>query len=116
MTKPPKTIDQYLAPLGPEKQALLRAMRKAIQEVAPEAVECIAYGIPGFRLEGRHLVGFGAGANHCALYPGPEAIEALEKDLAGYSTSKGTVRFPLDCRLPVGVVKKLVRARLAAAK
>lgn len=65
-----------------------------------------------FRVEGRMLVWFGAGANHCAFYPGA-VVQAHKADLAGYETSKGTVRFQPEHPLPATLVKKLVKARMA---
>src|SRR5262249_52368436 len=63
------SIDEYLARVSDDKRAALERLRKTIKSVAPEAEECISYQIPAFRLGGRMLVGFGAAANHCALYP-----------------------------------------------
>ncbi|HEU5249772.1 MAG TPA: DUF1801 domain-containing protein, partial [Thermoanaerobaculia bacterium] len=91
--KPPQTIDEYLAPLSKEKRAALERLRKDIRSAAPGAEECISYQIPGFRLDGRLLVSFGAAANHCALYPGAFPVEAHRKELEAYDTSKGTIRF-----------------------
>jgi len=112
-SKNPKTIDEYLAPLSDEKRAALEKLRKAIKSAAPEAEECISYQIPGFRLNGRLLVSFGAAANHCAFYPGKFPVEDNKDELKAYETSKGTIRFPADRPLPATLVRKLVKSRIA---
>ena len=78
--------------------------------VAGQAEECISYGMPAFRLGGKLLVAFGAFANHCALYG---ATQAHRADLAGYDTSKGTIRFQPSAGLPARLVRKLVKSRIA---
>ena len=112
MAAKPRTIDEYLAPLSSDKRAALEKLRKAIHAAAPGAEECISYMIPAVRLGGRMLVGFGAGAKHCAFYPGAWPIEAHKADLEGYDLSKGTIRFPPDEPLPATLVRKLVRTRI----
>ena len=67
-TKKPKTIDEYLANVKPDHRETLKKLRQTIQTAAPKAEECISYGIPCFRLDGHFLVGFGAAAEHCALF------------------------------------------------
>jgi uncharacterized protein YdhG (YjbR/CyaY superfamily) len=109
----PTTIDEYLEALPPEKRAALEKLRKAIRAAAPGAEECISYGMPAFRLDGRMLVWFGAASKHCAFYPGANPIAALADDLDGYDTSKGTIRFPPDEPLPAALVRKLVKTRIA---
>jgi len=109
----PQSIDDYLAGLSVEKRAALQYLRRAIKVAAPKAVECISYGIPAFRLDGRVLVHIGAAAKHCAFYPGAHPIEAHKKALAAYDTSKGTIRFPPDAPLPATLVRKLVKTRIA---
>ncbi len=113
MSRKPRTIDEYLAPLSDEKRAALQKLRRAIKSVVPEAEECISYQIPAFRLRGRMLVAFGAAANHCAFYPGAYPIRAHKNDLKTYDTSKGTIRFQADRPLPAALVRKLVKARVA---
>lgn len=113
MTAKPETIDEYLAPLSPEKRAALEKLRKAIKAASPKAEECISYQIPAFRLNGRLLVAFGAAAKHCAFYPGAHPVEAHKDELKAYDTSKGTIRFPADRPLPATLVRKLVKTRIA---
>src|SRR5437870_12674329 len=66
----PRTIDEYLATAKPDQRRMLAKLRKTIHAVAPNVEECISYGIPAFRLNGRSLVFFGAWANHCSFYTG----------------------------------------------
>ena len=103
----PATHGDYLAAVSADKRAALEKLRKAIKAAAPKAEECISYQLPAFRLNGKFLVAYGAGANHCAFYPG-SVVQALKKELKGYDTSKGTVRFPADKPLPSALVRKLV--------
>ena len=110
----PRTINEYLAHVKPDHRATLEALRKAILAVAPGAEECISYGIPAFRLNGRSLVFFGAWANHCSFYPGSSTtLEKFRDNLKGFQVSKGTIRFSPDNPLPIALVKKLLKARIA---
>ena len=77
--------------------------------IVPEAVECIRYGMPAFRLNGT-VICFAAAKNHCALYGNLGG--ATEDDLAGLDVSKGTVLFRPENPLPEGLVRKLVLARV----
>ena len=108
----PATPDAYLATLTDDKRAALQRLRKVIKSAAPKAEECITYGIPGFRLDGKFLVAYGAGANYCSFYPG-SVVQKLKKELKNYDTSKGTVRFSPADPLPSSLVRKLVRLRVA---
>jgi uncharacterized protein YdhG (YjbR/CyaY superfamily) len=110
----PITIDEYLAAVKPDQRAALERLRQAIHAVAPEVEECISYGIPAFRLNGRALVFFGAWANHCSFYPGSSAtLKKFRGDLKSFQITKGTIRFSPDNPLPLALVKKLVKARKA---
>jgi uncharacterized protein YdhG (YjbR/CyaY superfamily) len=108
-----RTIDEYLAALSDDKRAALEKLRKTIRAAAPKAEECISYQIAAYRQDGM-LVGFGATANHCAFYlMSSSIVEAHREELKDYDTSKGTIRFQPDKPLPVGLVRKLVKARIA---
>ena len=109
----PERPDDYLAALDDDKRRALQQLRRDIKTAAPKAEECISYGIPGFRLNGKLLVSYGAAAKHCAFYPGSTA-QAFKKELQDYDTSgKGTIRFTADRPLPSALVRKIVQARIA---
>ena len=109
----PKTINEYLARIDRDKRAALQKLRKDIRAAAPRAEECISYQMPGFRLDGRMLVWFGAAASHCSFFPGA-IVSEFKKDLATYDTSKGTIRFDPAHPLPATLVRKIVKARIRA--
>jgi len=113
MTTKPQTIDEYLAPLSSDKRAALQKLRRDIKSAAPKAEECISYGVPTFRLDGRMLVSFGAAAKHCAFYHGALPLVTYKNELKGYDMSKGTIRFQTDSPLPATLVRKIVKTRIA---
>jgi uncharacterized protein YdhG (YjbR/CyaY superfamily)/predicted enzyme related to lactoylglutathione lyase len=107
-----KTIDQYLAALRDDQRTALQRLRRTIRAIVPRAEECISYGVPAFRLDGRVLVWFAAAAKHCSFFPGA-VLPGFEKELKGFSTGKGTVRFQPERPRPAALVRKLVTARIA---
>ena len=114
MKSKPKTIDEYLFLVKSEQRAVLEKLRQTVHAAAPGAEEYIGYGLAGFKLNGRPLVYFGAWEKHCALYAASPAVQKkFQKELKGFEVSKGTIKFTPDKPLPVALVKKLVKARIA---
>ena len=106
------SIDEYIGAFPADKQALLQAMRATIKAAAPDAVERISYQMPTFWLDG-NLVHFAALKNHIGFYPTPSGIEAFKDELSRYEGTKGAIRFPVDEPLPLELVGKIVRLRVA---
>jgi uncharacterized protein YdhG (YjbR/CyaY superfamily) len=112
----PKNVEEYFARIPQPARDTLNKVRAAIRSAVPSgATEAISYGMPAFRHKGV-LVWFAAFSNHCSLFPTASVIEAFKHDLKGFSTSKGTIHFPMDKPLPTALIKKLVKARVAQSE
>src|SRR6185437_3746229 len=109
----PQTVEEYFAAVPEPARSALTQIREAIRSVVPpEATEIISYRIPAFKHK-KVLVWYAAFADHYSLFPTAAIIEEFKDDLEGYSTSKGTIHFPADKPLPIALIKKMVKARLA---
>jgi uncharacterized protein YdhG (YjbR/CyaY superfamily) len=108
-----KNVDEYIGAAPESARARLQQMRAAIRSAVPfDAIEIISYGMPAFRNK-RVLVWFGAFSNHCSLFPTAAVIDMFKDELKSFSTSKGTIHFPMDKPLPTALIKKIVKARVA---
>ena len=108
---PPRNIDEYIAGFPSDVQDRLEQIRRTIRKAAPDAEEAIKYRMPTFSLHG-NLVHFAAFKNHIGFYPAPVGIEAFKKELAVYEGAKGSVRFPLDKPVPLGLIGRVVKFRV----
>ena len=97
----PLTVDAYLAAVPEPARSAITEIRAAIRSVVPpEATEIISYKIPAFKHK-KVLVWYAAFANHCSLFPTAAVIDTFKDELKDFSTSKGTIHFPLDKPMPV---------------
>jgi uncharacterized protein YdhG (YjbR/CyaY superfamily) len=107
----PKDVDEYISSYPQEIQQLLDRVRTSIRKAAPSAKEVISYRMPAFKQNGI-LVWFAAHTKHLGFYPGASGIEAFKKELSKYKGAKGSVQFPFDKPLPVGLIAKIVKFRV----
>jgi uncharacterized protein YdhG (YjbR/CyaY superfamily) len=108
-----KDVDAYLKSVPEPARSTLTRLRRDIKAAAPGAAESIGYQMPMYKQDGP-LVSFAAWKDHCSLYIMSTAVhDAHKADLKAYDSDGGTVRFPAGKPLPVALVKKLVKARLA---
>lgn len=107
-----KTVEEYFGSLPDESRETLQRVRESIRQAAPGAEEAISYGMPGFRLNG-YLVAYAAFKNHVGFYPTPSGIDAFRKELSKYKWAKGSVQFPMDKPMPLALIKKIVKFRVA---
>ena len=104
----PEDVDQYIAGFPAEIQAVLQSVRKVIRSTAPAAREVIKYGIPTYVLNG-NFVHFGGFSKHIAIYPAPRKSESLREKIAPYLSGQSTLKFALDQRLPLALIREIVR-------
>ena len=106
------SIDEYIETFPKDVQKKLRQVRATVRAAAPDAEEKISYQMPTFALNG-NLVHFAAFKNHIGLYPTPSGTEAFKREIAGYKTAKGSIQLPLDEPLPLELISKIVKYRVA---
>ena len=111
----PATVDDYLATLPGDRRAAVEELRRTINAAAPDATESIAYEMPALRSHGgQFLVSYAAYKNHYSLFPASGAVvEALGEELTPYLAGKGTIRFPASRPIPIPLVTKVVKIRVA---
>jgi uncharacterized protein YdhG (YjbR/CyaY superfamily) len=108
-------IDAYLDGLTEPKRSSLEQLRRDVRDVIPEAEECLSYGLPAFKVEGKVVAGFAAFKNHLTYLPhSGSVLSVLADELAGYQATKGSLHFPIDQPLPADLVSLLVRTKMAA--
>jgi uncharacterized protein YdhG (YjbR/CyaY superfamily) len=107
----PRDVDEYLAGVPKEARVVLEKLRQTIKAAAPMASEVISYQMPMYKHHGM-VIGFAAFKDHCSIFPGSAVMDAHKEELKRYSTSKGTIRFPVNKPLPAALVKKLVKMRI----
>ena len=114
-TKSRAQVRKYVSKLPPATRKRFKELADTIHKAARDGTDVISYGVPAIRVDGRILVWYAGWTNHIAMYP----VSASDRAFAtskGFKTAKGTVQFPLDDPLPVSLVKRLVKSRIAALK
>jgi len=107
---PAKDVSAYIAAAPVETRPMLRQLRRAIRAAAPKAEERISYRMPYYHHHGR-LIYFAAYRHHVGLYIMGRSAKSLAAELKPYQTSKATLRFPIGGKIPVTLVKKIVKVR-----
>ncbi|MCR9228688.1 MAG: DUF1801 domain-containing protein [Flavobacteriaceae bacterium] len=105
-------IDQYISKFPEEVQQQLQKVRAIIKTIAPEAIEQLAYGMPGYKTNGKPLVYFAGYKNHIGFYATPSGHKAFQKQMSIYKQGKGSVQFPLNQPIPFDLIEKIVRFRV----
>ena len=110
----PASVDAYFRSLAPDARAPLQKLRETIRSAAPGAVDGVAWSMPAVKLDGKGVVTYAAFKDHYSFFPMSLAVmERFRSEIAPYVAGKGTLRFDYDARLPVGLIKRMVRARVA---
>jgi uncharacterized protein YdhG (YjbR/CyaY superfamily) len=112
----PTSVGEYFAGVPEPAHNMLMKIREAIRSVVPrESAEILSYRIPAFKHK-KVVVWYGAFSDHCSLFPTNAVIETFKHELKNFSTSKGTIHFPIDEPVPTALIKKLVKARVAQSE
>src|SRR5919106_6948645 len=105
-------LDDYVAHLEKSQRGALEWVRDIAQRVAPDVSQGKSDGMPALRVGGKPLLGFHVSKQHLSLHPfSPAVVAAVAEDLAGFSLSKGTIRFTPEVSVPEPVLERVVRLR-----
>jgi uncharacterized protein YdhG (YjbR/CyaY superfamily) len=109
----PATVADYLAAAPEDRRPGLEDLRRTVVAAAPEAVECIAYDMPAYRLNGKFMVSFGAYKRHYSLFPASQVVlDTLGEEAAAYAKGRGTFQFPASEPLPLDLIARIVKVRV----
>lgn len=109
----PTNVDVYITGFPRPVQIVLKKIRNTIRRALPDADESISYGIPTYKMYGRPVIYFAAFKRHYSIYPATAGLVAAFKEpLAPYEfNGKGTIRFPFEDPVPVGLIGRLAKFR-----
>ena len=107
------SIDEYIETFPQDIQVILQQVRRTIKAAAPKAGEKISYGIPTFTLNDKYLIYFAGWKQHISIYPIPAGDDEFKREIAPYVSGKGTLKFPLDKPLPLKLIAKMVKRKVA---
>jgi len=111
MKKKPENFEEYVNGFSESVMNSLTELQKVIHTANPQAKLCISYGMPAFKYKGKPLVYFAAFKNHIGFYPTAAGIKAVESELTSYKHSKGAIQFPIDKKIPLALIKRIVKIR-----
>jgi uncharacterized protein YdhG (YjbR/CyaY superfamily) len=107
-----KSVDEYIATQPETVQPILERVRGTIRKAVPRAEEVISYQIPAYKMNGGAVLYFAGWKQHYSLYPASDRlVKAFKGDLARYTVSKGTIRFPLDQPVPAKLIADIAKFR-----
>ena len=107
------SIDEYIGTFPEEAQKIMDKLRATIKAAAPGVEEAISYNMPTFNLNGKYLVYFAGWKTHIAFYGAPRGNAEFKEDLSAYETGAGTLKFPLEKPMPLNLITKIVKFKVA---
>ncbi len=106
------TVETYIAQFPEAVQEILHKLRTLIKEIAPDAEESMAYGMPAYKTHKKPLVYFAAYKKHIGFYATPSGHATFHEELSKYKQGKGSVQFPLDQAIPYDLIARIVKFRV----
>ncbi|MBK8357992.1 MAG: DUF1801 domain-containing protein [Comamonadaceae bacterium] len=101
--------DDYIAAASPGARPILRRIGGIVLARVPQAVPCIRYNLPAFRLA-RTFFYFAVFKQHLGIYPPVTDDLQLVSELAPYRNAKGNLAFPSDQDIPLALIGRAATA------
>ncbi len=107
------SINEYISTLPEDTQKAMGEIIATIKARVPNAEEHISYNMPAFKVNGEYFIHFSAWKNHIGMYPIPAGNEAFQKQIEPYRSAKSSLNFPLDKPMPIKLIEKFIKFRIA---
>lgn len=104
--------DLYISKFPGDVREIMEKIRAIIKEKASDASENIAYGMPGYKTQGKPLVYFAGYKNHVGFYATPSGHLEFAEELSKYKQGKGSVQFQLNEPVPYDLIARIVEFRV----
>jgi uncharacterized protein YdhG (YjbR/CyaY superfamily) len=108
-----KSVNGYARSLPEGTRPAFGEARGAIRKAVPSAGEKISYQIAAFTLDGRPFLYLSGWKAHISLHPLSDALLAAVPEVEAHAAGKGTMRFALGGRLPLGLIRRIAKAAAA---
>ena len=106
------SIDDYIAHLPTESQAVATQLRALVHATVRGVTERISYDIPTFELKGQQLIYFGVWKKHVGFYPATGRVVAhFGDEFTPYKLGPGTIQFPLNKPMPMELIRRIIEFR-----
>lgn len=104
-----RSHEEYLATLAPEIRGKLEPVQAVVEAGLVDAVRCIGYNMPAYRLgsRGKIFFYFAAFKQHLGVYPPLKHDDALLAELAPWRNEKGNLRFPYKQAIPYELIGRV---------
>jgi len=106
-------LDDYYAQLPAAAVPHLTKLRELCHKGLPKADEVLRWNSPSFVQDGTPLLMLQSFKAHCSLrFPTRQFASQREVvEAAGYEAGEGFIKLPYDRKLPVTLLKQLIKAR-----
>lgn len=104
--------EDYIDAARADTRPILRKIGTLVAAGVPDAVRCIRYGMPAFKL-GKTFFYFAAFKHHIGVYPPLTGDARLVAETAPYRNEKGNLAFPLTEAIPYELIGRVARALAA---
>ena len=102
-------VDSYIKRFPEGTIEKLKTIRSIAQDIVPGAEEVISYGVPTVKLKGKYVVYYAGYKTHIGLYPAPVDHPDFKEDLKPFKSGRATLKFPLDKKLPLQLIKRVIK-------
>lgn len=107
-------LDDYYAQLPASAVPHLTALRELCRKGLPKAEEALQWNNPSFLQDGVRLLMLQSYKQHCSLrFPTRQFASQIEAvEAAGYEAGEGFIKLTYEKKLPIALIKQLIKARL----